>query len=135
VIAAASHFLFPPQPLRSYLLPCNKEYDQWTPGIVGASSGFLGGWPFMNQFITVHDVANMRMGFAPAKRCETGIQSLQANVTMGAPHPLHVEPSPDDGIAAATGARGSLAPAAVAGRALLFSAVALLAMAAFAVRI
>ena len=112
----------------SYLIPCNKDYDQWTPGITASTSGLLGGWPLMNQFITVHDVANKRLGFMPAKACATGVQSLRTNVSMGAPHPDHVDP--EDGLSDA----GALAPTAAAVRSLVAAGIAMLAMAAFDAR-
>jgi hypothetical protein len=93
----------------SYLMPCSDSYDQWTPGISGANSGIIGGWPLMNQYITIHDVANKRIGFAVAKSCNTGRQPLRANVTMGAAAPGY---TPGSGSDTSTGlnAASSVAP-------------------------
>jgi hypothetical protein len=83
----------------------------------------------MNQFITVHDVANKRLGFAPAKACAMGVQSLRTNVSMGAPHPEHVDS--EDGLSDA----GALAPTDAAMRSLWAACIAMLAMAAFNARV
>jgi len=68
----------------SYMLPCNAAYDQWTPGIGGSEFGMIGGWPLMNQFVVMHDMQSMRVGFAPALGCDK--PPLRANVTMGKPN-------------------------------------------------
>jgi len=68
----------------SVLLPCSLDYDQWTLGIAPSSdNGLLGGWPLMNQFITIHDVDTMQLGFAVQSSCTTSLAPLHAKVAMG----------------------------------------------------
>jgi hypothetical protein len=69
----------------SYLLPCNNDYTQWTPGISPSDMGTIGGWPLMNQFVVFHDMANMRMGFAPTQGCTTGRHTRRTRVAMTPP--------------------------------------------------
>lgn len=68
----------------SYMMPCNAAYDQWTPGIGGSEFGMIGGWPLMNQFVVMHDMQAMRIGFAPALGCDK--PPLRAMVTIGKPN-------------------------------------------------
>jgi hypothetical protein len=69
----------------SYLLPCTNQLNYWTPGIGPGSMGMIGGWPLMNQFVTIHDMAQVRIGFAPVRSCSTGLPPLRTRVAMGPP--------------------------------------------------
>jgi hypothetical protein len=77
----------------SYLLPCSSLYDQWTPGIAPSSSssiGMIAGWTFMNQFVTFHDLENMRVGFAVVDECDSGL-STPSNASVSYTTPNCVE--------------------------------------------
>jgi hypothetical protein len=53
----------------SYLMPCDGSYTSYAPGISYTSSTGIFGWSFMNQFVVVHDLANMRIGFGVTSQC------------------------------------------------------------------
>lgn len=77
----------------SYIMPCSKRYNSFTPGIFsdGGSDGqfelSIWGWAFMNQFIVHHDLANNRLGFSVRKGCSSGNPSNRAAVYAGSAPP------------------------------------------------
>ena len=75
----------------SYLMPCTSAYTSFASGI-GIWSTFLGGWAFMHQFVTVFDLENRRMGFAPSRRCEKTVEGM-TTVTMDRPLDYYTPPA------------------------------------------
>jgi hypothetical protein len=77
----------------SYLMPCSGAFTSFTSGIGSFDGGMIGGWSFMNQFVTVFDIDHMQLGFAPSVSCPIPNRAT-ASVTMSEPASYYRKPAP-----------------------------------------